>query len=291
MATQRIFGAIPGISPGTAFQSYADMNLAGVHRQTQAGISGSEKEGADSIVVNGGYEDDEDRGDIIIYTGQGGRDQTGRHTEDQKLSRGNLALVQSQLEGLPVRVIRGPDPHNQHAPKTGYRYDGLYQVEDHWHETGKSGFKVWRYRLSKILEDNSPVVPSVQETPLHTGEYNPGRKTYQVQRVIRDTKCAKEIKALYQHTCQVCGIKISSSQKTYAEAAHIRALGAPHNGPDIPGNIICLCPNHHVMFDLGIFAINDDFSLLGIPGTLAVHKKHAIDIAYIRYHREHFYTP
>src|SRR5262245_29665606 len=39
---------------------------AGVHRPTQAGISGSTAEGADSIVVSGGYEDDRDFGDEIV---------------------------------------------------------------------------------------------------------------------------------------------------------------------------------------------------------------------------------
>ena len=42
---------------------------AGVHRPTQAGISGEAAEGADSIVVSDVYEDDDDFGDLIIYTG------------------------------------------------------------------------------------------------------------------------------------------------------------------------------------------------------------------------------
>ncbi|WP_199898264.1 HNH endonuclease, partial [Methylobacillus glycogenes] len=66
-------------------------------------------------------------------------------------------------------------------------------------------------------------------------------------------------------------------------------LGAPHNGPDTSDNIICLCPNHHVMFDLGLFAINDDLSLLGVDGKLKTHVKHPVSVDHIRYHREHFY--
>jgi putative restriction endonuclease len=38
------------------------------------GIHGTAKEGADSIVVSGGYVDDRDMGDVIIYTGEGGND-------------------------------------------------------------------------------------------------------------------------------------------------------------------------------------------------------------------------
>ena len=151
--TKRIFGHVPGVAVGTSFASYAELNGAGVHKQTQAGISGSGTEGAESVVVSGGYPDDQDSGDEIIYTGQGGRDTSGKHVKDQELVRGNLALAKSELEGLPVRIIRGAHPGNPYAPKTAYRYDGLYRVESHWHEKGKAGFKVWRYRLQKI-DDN-----------------------------------------------------------------------------------------------------------------------------------------
>jgi len=44
-------------------------------------------------VLNEGYEDDEDHGDWMVYTGQGGRDpNTGRQIADQQLTRGNLVL-------------------------------------------------------------------------------------------------------------------------------------------------------------------------------------------------------
>ena len=83
----------------------------------QAGISGAAAEGADSIVVSGGYEDDEDYGDEIIYTGHGGNDpNTGRQVADQQLKQGNLALAFSRKEGLPVRVVRGANPKSPYAP-------------------------------------------------------------------------------------------------------------------------------------------------------------------------------
>jgi putative restriction endonuclease len=59
----RIFGNIPSVSEGAVFESRETLSQAGVHPPTQAGISGSEEDGADSIIVSGGYEDDEDRGD------------------------------------------------------------------------------------------------------------------------------------------------------------------------------------------------------------------------------------
>jgi putative restriction endonuclease len=69
----RVFGELPGYPEGSRFGTRAELSEAGLYRPRVAGISGSEKEGADSIVLSGGYEDDEDRGDEIVYTGHGGR--------------------------------------------------------------------------------------------------------------------------------------------------------------------------------------------------------------------------
>jgi putative restriction endonuclease len=104
----RVFGHIPGYPEGSRFEARAELSEAGVHRPLIAGISGSEREGADSIVLSGGYEDDEDLGDEMVYTGHGGRDaESRRQVAHQRLTRGNLALAHSSIEGLPVRVIRG----------------------------------------------------------------------------------------------------------------------------------------------------------------------------------------
>jgi len=145
MAGKPYLGHIPGISVKAPYANRAELHTAGVHRPLQAGISGSGTEGAGSIVISGGYEDDEDHGDVIIYTGHGGNDQeTGQQIADQELIRGNLGLAKSCEEGLPVRVIRGARGNPAYAPSTGYRYDGLYHVEKYWPKNGRSGFTVWR---------------------------------------------------------------------------------------------------------------------------------------------------
>jgi putative restriction endonuclease len=152
-ARKRIFGEIEGFPEGSTFGSRAELSQAGVHTPRRAGISGNAKEGADSIVLSGGYEDDVDEGDVILYTGQGGRDEkTGEHVNNQALVRQNLALAMNRVLGLPVRVVRGRGLGLGHAPREGYRYDGLYYVTDHWKERGKSGYLVWRFRLIKAEE-------------------------------------------------------------------------------------------------------------------------------------------
>ena len=59
-----------------------------------AGIHGRESEGAYSIVLSGGYDDDRDEGGEFTYSGSGGRDlsgnkRTAKQSYDQKLTHMN----------------------------------------------------------------------------------------------------------------------------------------------------------------------------------------------------------
>lgn len=77
------------------FPFYNQASEAGVHRPPVAGIHGRDTEGAYSLVLSGGYEDDVDNGEEFIYTGSGGRDLSGNkrvaeQSKDQTLTRMNL---------------------------------------------------------------------------------------------------------------------------------------------------------------------------------------------------------
>ena len=281
----RIFGEIEGIPEGSEFENRYFLSQYGVHRPLQAGISGSQVEGADSIILSGGYEDDEDHGDVIIYTGHGGRSQiTGAQVANQTLTRQNLALALNCQLGLPIRVIRGSNHPSSFSPQTGYRYDGLYRVDHYWREVGRSGFDIWRFRLVKI---DRPLTSSrVEESPPIYNKTERVETT--IQRIIRDTHVSLYVKRMYNFQCQVCRTEIHTNAGLYMEAAHIQPVGRPHDGPDIIENMLCLCPNHHVMFDFGGFSISDDLVLIGIKGKLYKQPKHPIDSRYLRYHREHF---
>jgi putative restriction endonuclease len=288
--TGPIFGHIPGYPVGTRFENRAELAKAGVHRHIQAGIAGTAKEGADSIVLSGGYEDDKDFGDELVYTGYGGRDPvTKRQVSDQPFDLWNHALARSSLDGLPVRVIRGEGHRSPFSPHSGYRYDGLFMVEEYWQETGRSGFGIWRYRLRKLPDQ------WIGEDAEHSGTRDPDtppnaapRRQTSVLRIVRDTRQARGIKKLYNYRCQMCGIRLEAFAGPYAEAAHARPLGAPHNGPDTPDNILCLCPNHHVLFDHGGVSVGEDMSLIGVQGRLTVHPRHRVSKEHLRYRREHY---
>lgn len=96
-----------------------------MHRPHVAGIHGRENEGAYSIVLSGGYEDDVDDGEEFTYSGSGGRDlsgnkRTAKQSMDQKLTAMNRALARNcdapiddkkgatgkdWRNGKPVRVV------------------------------------------------------------------------------------------------------------------------------------------------------------------------------------------
>lgn len=105
----------------------------------------------------------------------------------------------------------------------------------------------------------------------------PERVKQETYRILRDTVLARTVKEANQYQCQICGqtLKIKDNMP-YAEAHHIIPLGAPHNGPDVHDNILCVCPNHHVLLDYGAIKL-DETNLKGIGK------------GYINYHNENIY--
>jgi putative restriction endonuclease len=143
------FGHIPGIPVGAVFASRLALLEAGVHRQLQAGISGRIAEGADAILVNPAYEDNQDLGPTIFYAGEGGRSrQTGRQVADQQLAGRNKALWISYKLDLPVRVVR----QIQTPAGPQYRYDGLYKIVDCQRTTGLSGYQILLFEFKFFIQ-------------------------------------------------------------------------------------------------------------------------------------------
>ncbi|WP_380285909.1 YDG/SRA domain-containing protein [Kitasatospora purpeofusca] len=286
------FGPVPGVAIGQVFSSRRELFDANVHRQLQAGICGTQDRGAESIVASGGYEDDKDMGNVILYTGQGGRDSnSGQQVEDQELTRGNAALVTSLTTGIPVRVVRG-------VRRTGpgssidYRYDGLFRVEDYWSEPGHSEHLVWRFRLVQLTEEERPLLAPIPRPRVPAGNETPSRVEAVAQRIVRSTAVANYVKRMHDFHCQVCGLRLTAPTRPYAEAAHIRGLGSPHFGPDLASNVLCLCPNHHTLFDFGMLLIDDDLTVTDrssgtVLGRLREASDHQIDRSHLAYHREH----
>ncbi|XP_010531690.1 PREDICTED: histone-lysine N-methyltransferase, H3 lysine-9 specific SUVH6-like [Tarenaya hassleriana] len=153
---KQIIGSVPGVEIGDEFQYRMELNMIGLHRPSQGGIDYVKEGGelyATSIVASGGYDDELDNSNVLIYTGQGGNVMNGgKDPENQKLERGNLALANSAHRRNPVRVIRGNQKvaDSSEAKGRAYVYDGLYIVEKYWQETGPHGKLVFKYKLQRM---------------------------------------------------------------------------------------------------------------------------------------------
>ncbi|MEU6965769.1 YDG/SRA domain-containing protein [Streptomyces chrestomyceticus] len=297
-ANPAYFGHPPNVVEGQRFQRHTELHAAGVHRRPGLGISGTAKGGVDSIVLSGGYIDDV-YGDVeIIYTGEGGRDRdTGCLVADQTMdSSGNAGLLLNEALGYPVRVVRGLGIKGRKRRRAteGYEYRGLYRVADHWMTVGKEGFRICQFQLLKLGPGEEaqprPVDPVEGQT---TSLEEQVRRLVAREERIRDSKVVTTVKKMYDNTCQVCGTRlvVSPGGNAYSEAAHIHALGKPHNGPDLVGNVLCLCPNCHVLFDRGALQLTDDFDIIdGLTRKFvrALHREqeHQLGVEYVRQHRE-----
>uniref|UniRef100_A0A672PKZ5 E3 ubiquitin-protein ligase UHRF n=1 Tax=Sinocyclocheilus grahami TaxID=75366 RepID=A0A672PKZ5_SINGR len=171
-------GPVPGVPVGTLWKFRVQVSESGIHRPHVAGIHGRSNDGAYSLVLAGGYEDDVDDGNEFTYTGSGGRDlsgnkRTAEQSCDQKLTNMNRALAlncnaavnekegaeaKDWKAGKPVRVVRSSKgrKHSKYSPEDGNRYDGIYKVVKYWPEKGKSGFLVWRYLLKRNDDEPAP---------------------------------------------------------------------------------------------------------------------------------------
>ncbi|WP_234327047.1 HNH endonuclease [Streptomyces sp. NRRL WC-3742] len=116
------------------------------------------------------------------------------------------------------------------------------------------------------------------------------RRDVQSSRPVRNSAIVNRVKEIHGSRCQVCRTRLRYNRKPYSEAAHIRGLGKPHHGPDELHNLLCLCANHHVLFD-GLEIYIDTEGVVRethgdqVVGPLQQHPDHPVDETYVEYHR------
>ncbi|WP_354006219.1 YDG/SRA domain-containing protein [Streptomyces sp. NBC_00059] len=313
-AYRAVLGHVNDIPPGTHFDSRRAVKAAKLTKETEAGISwGLDVDDcrvADAIVLNNGYEDDVDEWNEIVYTGAGGQGPNSRkQIADQSWeNRGNAALRRSRVRGGHVRVIRGHQGEADYSPVSGYRYDGLYRVLDDWDEIGRAGFRICRFRLRRLDDRAQELTALEQQVQEALGQPQPAdgdgacgdpapvqRRITTVARIVRDTAVSRRVKRLHAFTCQVCALALSVGPGgvSYAEGAHIHALGGASGGPDVDGNVLCLCPNCHIRLDRGAIYLTDDLRVVdryagdvrpsAVP--LRTVEQHRIQARFARAHR------
>ncbi|GAX84579.1 hypothetical protein CEUSTIGMA_g12000.t1 [Chlamydomonas eustigma] len=152
-----------GVLVGEWWKDRLDCRQWGAHYPHVAGIAGQSNVGAQSVVLSGGYEDDQDEGEWFLYTGSGGRDLSGNkrtnkvQSFDQEFENMNKALKFSCTRGLPVRVVRSfKEKRSSYAPTvdTPVRYDGVYRILRCWRKPGNQKHLICRYLFVRC--DNAP---------------------------------------------------------------------------------------------------------------------------------------
>jgi len=135
--------------------------------------------------------------------------------------------------------------------------------------------------LLRIDTDSKDHFTDNRVTVLPEGCSAPARSQIISERIIRDTELTTKLKCMYNHECQICGHRIVLQSGTgYAEAHHIFPLG--EGGPDVPENLICVCPNCHVELDYCAKKISYD-DLLLVSG-------HKINSNYVDKHNDRVMT-
>jgi putative restriction endonuclease len=82
-----------------------------------------------------------------------------------------------------------------------------------------------------------------------------------VSRPFRERAFAVAVKAAYQDTCAVTGLKmVNGGGRSEVQAAHIRPVAV--SGPDSVRNGLALSGTIHWMFDRGLLSIDEDYRLL-----------------------------
>lgn len=225
---------------------------------------------------NGPYSDNISSGQFT-YIGDG---QDG----DQTLTHGNKALVESQDVPLPIFFFY------KGAGSDKWEYQGLVEVVDHdYGYLPEEGRKVYQFTLQRQDEGTE----KVDEEEAAADLTKPDRVLTTRSRIVRNTVAVKDLKSLYDCRCQMCGDqRQGSGDKLYAEGHHLRPLGSPHNGPDVPENILILCPNHHADFDYGNIRVDPDTLAVShrydeeVNERLQLIDNHNLSVEYLEYHND-----
>lgn len=157
---------------------------------------------------------------------------------------------------------------------------------------------------SSLFYDSSffPSSPSgdIDEKEEHTLDGEVKRRGMLINKLLRDNRNVKKLKAKYDNICQICGFPLTLiNDISYSEACHIQPLGGEHKGVDLEENMLILCPNHHKLFDLGFISIDPETldTTLCIDAYNPIHNaklkvlKHKLSPISVRYHYENIFLP
>lgn len=150
LVRERTHGELPGVPGGLLLKSRGEAAITGIHQRILRGIDYVSGDPAYAVCISGEYEDDVASDGTITYTGEGGQGKGKKKAQDQTdSSPGNQALIRSIDSQDTIRVIRGNSD-------IGYYYLGLYRCTGYTYKPGECGFKVLKFNLVPIMENQCP---------------------------------------------------------------------------------------------------------------------------------------
>jgi predicted HNH restriction endonuclease len=233
----------------------------------------------------------------VIMTGEG---KTGKMT----LDHGNAAVVDHQEEGRVLHIF-------EDIGDGQVEYLGKYECHEWFREElpdeeGEIRSAI-RFELEPIESsvsssntteaeniDQPATENGVGDSSLPDGSEVTERRETTTSEIQRERDIVRQLKRLYNDTCMICGDRrLQAPDEGYSQVHHLMPLGEPHDGPDIPENVIVVCPNHHEDFEHGMLTID--------PQTLEIEHNyedyisgqrlqtkgdHEIGAEYLAYHNQ-----
>lgn len=128
-----------------------------------------------------------------------------------------------------------------------------------------SGTELLDRTITEAVEDSGVLVDDTQP--------NRDRLLVSVQRLARDSKFGRTVKAAYEFRCAMCGLGLG-----LLAAAHILPVAAPGSTDQVQ-NGIALCDNHHRAFDRHLIRVDpESFAIVMRPELITGH---AADDAFV----------
>jgi len=173
----------------------------------------------------------------------------------------SIRISTLRTRAVNIVSIRGVDSKTVFAHLVGKNIPSKMSAREFdellkaWLENNSMKLKEWYLRdadnQDKRSIDSFFGAPQVLDTPRATDLNDPpeaARIETTIYRILRDTALSREVKIAHNFECQLCSMTIQLGDGSYyAEAHHVKPLGRPYNGPDTIDNIICVCPNCHVL--------------------------------------------
>ncbi|MBC8488082.1 MAG: HNH endonuclease [Bacteroidetes bacterium] len=168
--------------------------------------------------------------------------------EPQIVLEEGLKATRNSLEKLLTKITKDSfpqDKESQQEPSGG----------------SDSGFNMQPKSESKQILDDFLTEENLANQLQQINEVMKAVEPEKVESVVsetirRDSSMIKSLKEFHQYKCQFPGCNVKIPKKSggfYIEVAHIKPV--KNGGQSVIGNLLVLCPNHHMMIDYGDFEV------------------------------------